>query len=238
MSEELELYSYTPLNEAVRPKGQNYMVDAGAGLPPVQLKRDADFGVIPGTKKPSLYKAGAEKIATNYGLCQRYSIESKADVTEGKAPLFFYLVKCELVKIIDGKEYVITSAFGSGNTNEKRNGFNSPWDAANGTIKMAQKRALVGAVIALCSGSGMFSQDMEDEKFMENAGKITKTGPEDPITKQQITRLYAIAGEAGLTASEAKLRIIAMGFTSTKEIKQKDYDGVIEKLKEAGQNGG
>lgn len=232
MSEELVAFSYTPLNGAVAPKGQNYMVDAGTGLPAVQLKRGTDFGVIPKTKKPSLFKAGAEKIATQYGLCQRYSIESKLEQTDGKSILFYYLIRCDLVKIIDGREFTIVSAFGSANTNEKRNGFNAAWDAANGTIKMAQKRALVGAVLALCSGSSMFSQDMEDEDFMKQAEGITKTGPEDPITPKQITRLYAIAGDAGLTTPEAKQRIVAMGYASTKEIKQKDYDAVCAKMQE------
>ena len=232
MSEELIAYSYTPLNEAVKPFRQNYMVDAGNGLPPVALKRGTDFGVIPGTKKPSLFKAGAEKVATQYGLCQRYAIESKVESPDPKAPFFFYLVRCDLVKIIDGQEYVITSAFGSSNSNEKRNGFNSAWDSANSCVKMAQKRALVGAVLALCSGSSMFDQDMEDETFMKNADAIIKTGPNDPVTTKQITRLYAIAGEAGMTTDEAKKKIKAMGYASTKDIKQKDYDAVIEKLKE------
>ena len=237
MSEELVAYSYTPLNAAVRPKGPNYLVNAENGLPPVQLKRDTDFGVIPGTKKPSLFKAGAEKIATQYGLCQRYSIESKAEDFNSKTPFFYYLIRCDLVKIIDGKEYVIVSAFGSGNSNEKRNGFAAAWDTANSCVKMAQKRALVGAVLALCSGSSMFDQDMEDEAFMKKAEAITKTNPDDPVSRAQITRLYAIAGEAGLTSAEAKQRIIAMGYASTKDIKQKDYDEVIRRLQEA-DNGG
>jgi hypothetical protein len=134
------------------------------------------------------------------------------------------------VKIIDGKEYTIVSAYGSGNTNEKRNGFNAAWDAANGTLKMAQKRALVGAVIALCSGSGMFSQDMEDEAFMKKADTIIKEDPEAPITTQQIRRLYATAGDAGLTQSEAKQKIVALGYASTKDIKQKDYEAVLQAI--------
>lgn len=229
---EMVAYSYTPLNEAVTPKGQNYMVNSQNGLPPVKLLRGEDFGVIPGTKKPSLFKAGAEKIATQYGLCQRYTIEDKIHDFTGKAIFSYYMVKCELVKIIDGKEYVIVSSYGSSNTNEKRNGFNSAWDADNGTLKMAQKRALTGAVIALCSGSSMFTQDMEDEQFMKNAASITKTDTEAPITSKQITRLYAIAGNAGLTTPEAKQRIVSMGYASTKDIKQKDYDAVCAKMQE------
>lgn len=232
MSEEMVAYTYTPLNEAVTPKGQNYMVNAQNGLPPVKLMRGEDFGVIPGTKKPSLFKAGAEKIATQYGLCQRYTIEDKIHDFTGKAIFSYYMVKCDLVKIIDGKEYVIVSSYGSSNTNEKRNGFNSPWDADNGTLKMAQKRALTGAVIALCSGSSMFTQDMEDETFMKNAAAITKSSPDDPITAKQIQRIYAIAGNAGLSTPEAKQKLSAMGYASTKDIKQKDYDTVCQKMQE------
>lgn len=234
MSEEMVAYSYSPLNEAVTPKGQNYMVNSGSGLPAVKLVRGEDFGVIKGTKKPSLYKAGAEKIATQYGLCQRYSIESKIESVDAKNPIFYYLVRCDLVKIIDGKEYVITSAFGSGSSSEKKHGFASPFDVANTAVKMAQKRALTGAVIALCSGSGMFTQDMEDEEFMKNADSITKNDPEAPITSKQIQRIYAIAGNAGMTTPEAKQKLIAMGYASTKDIRQKDYDAVCQKMQEEG----
>lgn len=230
MNESLVAYTYTPTNAAVKARGQNYLVDAGMGLPPVAIRRGVDFGVIPGTKKPSLFKCGAEKIATAYGLCQRYEIVGKEE--DFKTPLFFYLIRCDLVKIIDGKEFVIVSAYGSANTSERRNGRNSPFDGANSTVKMAQKRALVGAVLALCSGSDMFTQDMEDEDFMRNADSILKADPESPITTNQSKRLYAICGEAGLSIPEAKKRLKDMGYASTKDIKQKDYDSVIEKLKE------
>ena len=86
-----------------------------------------------------------------YGLMQRYSIESKIEKQDDKSPFFFYTVKCELVKVANGIEYIFTSGFGSANTSEKRNGFNSAYDAANGTLKMAIKRSLVSA--ALCIGA-------------------------------------------------------------------------------------
>ncbi len=41
-----------------------------------ELKRGTDFGVIPKTKRPSLYKAGAENICMLYGLMQRYHIDT------------------------------------------------------------------------------------------------------------------------------------------------------------------
>ena len=226
MSEELVAYSYKPLNEVVRPKGSNYLVDSGAGLPPVMLKRDVDFGVIPNTKKPSLFKPGAEKIATQYGLCQRYALVDQTHSWEGKNVFSWYLVRCDLVKIIDGQEYIISSAFGSANTNERKCGTASAWDTDNARIKMAQKRALVGAVLALCSGSSMFEQDIEDEEFMKKADEFVKSNPEAPLSKEQKNNIFAIAQVNGLTIPEARQRLVAMGFASTNDLKQKDYDAV------------
>lgn len=45
------------------------------------LKKDLDYGVIPGTAKPSLYKPGAEKLRFVYGLGIEFeTIESTVDV--------------------------------------------------------------------------------------------------------------------------------------------------------------
>ena len=51
----------------VETKRMNYELTAPSGVK-TTLKRDVDFGVIPKTKKPSLYKSGAEKICFAYGL--------------------------------------------------------------------------------------------------------------------------------------------------------------------------
>ena len=75
----LAAYSFSPPPASIAPKGKNYLVTANPALPPVKLERDVDFGVIPKTTKPSLYKPGAEKIALAYGLTQHYTIESKIE---------------------------------------------------------------------------------------------------------------------------------------------------------------
>lgn len=230
MTEEIVAYSYDPKNTAVVSSGRNYICDSGNGLPPVTLRRDIDFGVIQGQKKPSLFKAGAEKIATQYGLCQRYELVDKVEqFTENI--FFHYVMRCDLVKLIDGKEYVITSSFGSSNTNERRNGRNSPWDAANATLKMAQKRALTGAVLALCSGSSMFTQDIEDEEFMRKAEELKKTGPDDPIDGAQRQSIYATAKTHGISIPEAKKILKEMGFDSVTQVTQKDYDAVKRRMR-------
>lgn len=217
-----------------KPDGSDYSVSCGIGT--ASLKRDVDFGVVPGTKSPSLYKSGAEKICMAYGLLQQFDIESKIENPE--KPLFYYLVRCRLVKVVNGIEYVFSSGYGSGNTSEKRNGRSSPFDAANATLKMAEKRALVDAALHISGLSDAFTQDMENETFMQKADLIVKETPESPITAQQIKRLFAVAGDVGLTQAEAKKVLADMGYASTKAVLQKDYNAVIDSIQQKGKTNG
>ena len=227
-----DTYSQSAELAIATPKGKNYMVQCGT-ISTVPLKRDVDFGVVPRTKKPSLYKSGAEKICMGYGLLQQYEIESKIE-QPGKDPFFFYNVKCNLVKVVNGTQYVLTSAYGSANTAEKRNGLNQPYDSANNALKMAQKRALVAAALSISGLSDAFTQDMENEEFMAKGKDLIDTDkPDSPISTQQIRRLYAIGGEAGLTSNEVKQKLAVLGFTSTKQILQKDYETICKALGEA-----
>lgn len=213
----------------VEARRMNYEIIAPTGQT-ATLKRDVDFGVIPKTKKPSLYKSGAEKICFAYGLMQRYHIESKIEETAPE-PFFFYTVRCDLVKINlqNGQEYVFTSGYGSANTKEKRNGFNGAYDAANSALKMAAKRALTAAAISVCGGSDLFTMDIEDETVTKNFEEIKATTDDNaPITSKQIKRLYAIGNEAGKSVEELKQFLASKGYTSSKDIKQKDYDEVCK----------
>lgn len=212
----------------IEPKRGNYTMTLPGGAP-VTLKRDVDFGVIPKTKIPSLYKAGAEKVCMAYGLMKRFTVESAIE-QGGKEPFFFYRVRCDLYKLDnEGTEHLVSNGHGSGNSAEKRNGFNSPFDAANGSLKMAEKRALVAAAISLANISDIFSQDQENETFMAKAQELADTVSEDaPITTKQMRRIYALAADKGFSANEAKNKIIAAGYASTKDIKQKDYERVCK----------
>ena len=59
-----------------RARGSSYVVASPLTGREETLKRGVDFGVIAGTKRPSLYKSGAEKVIMAYGLMCRYDIES------------------------------------------------------------------------------------------------------------------------------------------------------------------
>ena len=216
-------------NAIVETKRMNYELTAPSGVK-TTLKRDVDFGVIPKTKKPSLYKSGAEKICFAYGLMQRYTVESKIEQTDPE-PFFFYTVRCDLVKLNlqTGQEYVFTSGYGSANTKEKRNGFNGAYDAANSSLKMAAKRALTAAAISVCGGSDLFTMDIEDETTMKNYEEIKATTADNaPITTKQLKRLFAIGNENGMGVEQIKTKLASIGYTSTKEITQEKYDEVCK----------
>lgn len=222
-----DTYSQSAELAIATPHNEDYLITCGT-MGQQMLKRDVDFGVIPKTKKPSLFKSGAEKICMGYGLLQQYELVHYSEGSE-KNPIFRYIFKCNLVKVVNGREYVLSCGFGSANTAEKRNGFNGAFDADNGTIKMAQKRALVAAALAISGLSDAFTQDMENEEFMSKAQNLLDTDkPESPISTAQIRRLYAIGGEAGLTANEVKNFLASQGYASTKQILQKDYNEVCE----------
>ena len=207
-----------------KPSGLNYKVITPRGE--TILKRDVDFGVIPKTDRPTLLKPGAEKIALSYGLCQQYEIVEHIEQF-GKEPFFYYLVKCNLVIPNKDGGILFSCGYGSANTSERSAGFSSPYDMANSMCKRAQKRALVQATLAISGLSSMFYADMDDTKFMNGANDLSQTLSEDaPITAKQLRRVYALAADAGITANEAKNKIVAAGFASTKDIKQKDYERV------------
>jgi len=241
MENSLMIYeAHRALAESV--KG-SYALQLGNGST-VDLKRGVDFdnpvvksGKNAGKKafdKPILQKAGAEKIAFGFGLLQQYELVSKVEQYDGQNSYFAYTVRCDLVKLgPNGEKVVVSNSYGHANTAEARNGFKAAADSANGSLKMAQKRALVGAALAISGLSDLFYQDIDNDSFMAEAGNITKARDDDPISSKQITRIYALAGSLGLTTPEAKNIIQAMGYGSTKDIKVKDYDSVIEAVKKA-----
>ena len=63
------------------------------------LVPDHDFGIIPGTQKPTLLKPGAEKLVKLLELADCYVIESS--IEDWDRPLFTYTIKCQL-KRTDG----------------------------------------------------------------------------------------------------------------------------------------
>lgn len=64
------------------------------------LGNETDYGQIPGTTKPTLLKPGAEKLASFFGLSPMFIDDKVIENwgTDGTEPLFYYRVKCRLMK--------------------------------------------------------------------------------------------------------------------------------------------
>jgi hypothetical protein len=58
------------------------------------MVKDEDYGQIPGTPKPTLYKPGADKLCELYGLSDSYKILNR--MVDFESGLFDYEIECEL----------------------------------------------------------------------------------------------------------------------------------------------
>ena len=123
-----------------------------------QMKKGVDYGVIPGTKKPTLLKPGAEKLCRLFSL--RPSYELIHFITDFDKPIFHYHYRCTLVR----QGEMVGQGDGSCNSKEKKYEKQKYkiYDLTNTVCKIAQKRALVAAVLSSCGASAIFTQDIED----------------------------------------------------------------------------
>lgn len=120
------------------------------------VKPGHDYGIIPGTDKPTLFKPGAEKIVMMMGLSSRYEIMDKVeDYDKG---FFSYNIRCTLSR----QGYDICEGVGNCNSRENKYVKADPYTIANTILKMAKKRAYVDAALSVASLSDIFTQDMDD----------------------------------------------------------------------------
>lgn len=188
------------------------------------LHQNHDFGVVPGTQKPTLLKPGAEKILMLMGLKSEFEIvDSTRDFENG---FFQYQVKCKLIK--DGM--TITEGLGACNTKERKYIKQDPFTMDNTVLKMAKKRALVDAALLVGSLSDVFTQDIEDMDL--NGDKPGNTpnvtfDSTDTITKQQAKRIYALSGG---NAELCQNVIAKFGYKKSDDIKKVDYEKICNEI--------
>lgn len=84
------------------------------------LRRDVDYGVIPGTDKLTLLKPGAEKLTTFFGLSTHFQLIERIEDWTGDdyhgEPFFYYLYRCQLFR----GDLLIAEADGSCNSREQK----------------------------------------------------------------------------------------------------------------------
>lgn len=117
-----------------------------------------DFAVIPGTAKKALLKPGAEKLMKLFGLSSTVEcIHKEIDILTGFA-MFIY--KAKVIHIRTG--HLVAECEGVANSHERKYKKQNMNDILNTLMKMAQKRAVVGAVIQATAASDYFTQDPDE----------------------------------------------------------------------------
>lgn len=151
---------------------------------------DMHYGIIPGTKKPSLYKAGAEVLCATFRIADKYEVE---DLTaDGMAR---FRVRCIAIHQTTGQTLgegmgecssgeekykwrgaICQEEFDAtpesmrrlkfskwqGKVEKKQQVRTEPADQANTILKMACKRAKVAMCLNVTAASDIFTQDIED----------------------------------------------------------------------------
>ena len=155
------------------------------------LQKGTDYGTIPGTQKPTLYKAGAELLAMSLGLRTETS-----EITETREMFGITMITSSAHTEVFWGETKIGDGYGSCSSAETKYAFrwaseskvpknydkeklyseegqygrryrvpSSPYeimDVANTVMKMAIKRSYVDAVLRVTGASRIFTQDLED----------------------------------------------------------------------------
>ncbi len=117
-----------------------------------------DYGVIPGSTKPTLFKPGAEKLNAIFGLAPTVEVSNRhEDWAQG---FVAYETKVRLINKRTGN--IEAEGVGSCNSQERRYKNQDAPSIANTILKMSKKRALVDATLSATRASGTFTQDLED----------------------------------------------------------------------------
>jgi hypothetical protein len=145
------------------------------------------YGKIPGTQKPTLFKAGSEKILSTFRIaiepfaedlstpdCARYRVTCRATSQVSGAFLGAGIGECSSSEekysyrgIVHEKEWLATPedrrrvkfTRDGGEIKQVRT---NPADVANTVLKMAKKRAQIDATLTATAASDIFTQDIED----------------------------------------------------------------------------
>ena len=170
------------------------------------MKPDVHYGKIPGTDKPTLYKAGAEVLCMVFRIAASYQVEDLSTPDTVR-----YRVTCTGTHQITGT--VLGTGMGESSSGEEKYKWRKAWDdefdatpenlrrikmgkyktkqvrtdpadLANTILKMANKRAKIAMTINVTACGDMFGQDLED---MDEALRdhLARHGEEVPAQPEQ-----------------------------------------------------
>lgn len=179
------------------------------------MKRDTHYGTIPGCKKPSLWKPGAEVLLTTFKISVEPTVEDLSTFDEAR-----YRVTVSGIYRNDGA--FVGRGIGECSSNEEKYKWrkavcDQEWeetptdrrrekwsandgkpykvkqvrteiaDVANTILKMAKKRAEIDFTLTATAASDIFTQDIEDmpEGYSHEEGQSGKTNVTEPQRKSQ-----------------------------------------------------
>ena len=155
------------------------------------MKPDVHYGIIPGTKKRTLFKPGSEKILSTFMIsvdieaedlstedCVRYRVKAVGRTPDGTI-VGYGIGECSTAEEkylwrapVCHEEYVATDPMRrrekwfkgyQGKPAEKKEQIRTnPADLANTVLKMAKKRAQIDLTLTATAASDVFEQDLED----------------------------------------------------------------------------
>jgi hypothetical protein len=212
------------------------------------MVQDIDYGIIPGCKKPSLYKAGAEKLCDIFAFSKQINVINRLE--DWEKGIFHYEIKATLISKRTG--YIEAEGIGCCNSKEKKYKDLPSFNIINTVLKMAKKRALIDAVLSATRSSGLFTQDIEDlEGISKNdaitaqyANDINLINTKDTIehstqnnnqtvtaSKKQLSLILSLVEKSKIPFDEMKkILLTRYKINESKELDLKQADDLIKYL--------
>jgi hypothetical protein len=205
---------------------------------------DNDYAVIPGTKKLTLLKPGAEKICSLFGFAVEPSVEA---IRDGEDTTFRVIVRLSSGGVFLGegvgeastleskfawRKAVCQEEWDEAEPHKRRKHWKEGWngappvsvlqvrenpaDKASNMLKIAKKRSMIDAVLTVTAASDVFTQDLEN-KIEGNRGKSTA-----PVSGRQVEE--ARSQVEIITPEEGKAFFKAWKVTGQRDVAQvKEY---------------
>lgn len=149
--------------------------------------KDGDYGKIPGTPKKCLLKPGAEKLLKLFGMSSAVQCIDKTISPEENFAMFTYKAR-----IIHNKSGIVVAECEAMANNMEKKYFKNRrgesincMDILNTLMKMAQKRAIIGATILATGASDYFTQDQDEietqkpQRQTEDGSRFNAGQPQD-----------------------------------------------------------
>lgn len=196
------------------------------------MKKDVHYGIVPGAKKPSLWKAGSETLLATFQLASSPRVEDLSTPDAVRYRVFCDIVSASGVVVGTGvgecssdeekyawregigKEWDLTPEDrrrekwkkGNGGAYSVKQVRSNPADQANTVLKMAKKRAQIDGTLTATGASDIFEQDLEDLPEETLAEREAKAPPRQPQPKGPASTAAPAAGDKVTPGMLATLR--------------------------------